>query len=241
MVLTFCCPHSPWPGRCQLFTHCSSPALSTIADYPTSLSRQIPSVTKSVYDTLPVYPEPGHFDYLCCHHPGASPCRVNFGGHGSLLAFLCIMLLLSQQLHFPTLKDSCLPCCSLHLELSPGLAVASEGPPPMVFPSALGSVFSLHPACHCCLGLAQSPAPGLQVAAVGSQSSQKSFKVRWKPTCQPHIRGSLDTTTCSARSAPGCKGTEKPLKKLQTAKRMSLTKVQCGPGETGSRNKGRML
>lgn len=30
--------------------------------------------------------------------PGAGPCHVNFGGHGSTLVFPCFVLFLSQQL-----------------------------------------------------------------------------------------------------------------------------------------------
>lgn len=83
--------------------------------------------------------------------------------------------------------------------------------------------------------------PGLQVAAVGGRSPQNSFKVRWKPTCQPCITGSLDTATGTAGSAPGCMGTEQSPEKLQMAKRMSLTSMQWGAGETWRGSKGCMI
>lgn len=154
--------------------HHTSPALSTMADSPISLSTQIPPVWKPVRDTPPMYPKPGHFDRFC-HQPGASrPMSCQFWWPRSLLASLCFMA--SEVPHG-------LPFC-----LQPSLL--SPSAPPLL------------------LGAGSGPCPGLQVAAVGGRSSQNSVKVRWKPTCQPRITGSLDTATGAAGSAPGCMGTE---------------------------------
>lgn len=99
----------------------------------------------------------------------------------------CFLLFLSQPRQPSShTGDSCYPCGGLHLEQSPGLVVAFEVP--YGLPLCLWLSLSIPAACHCCLGLAPGPCPGLQVAAVGDQSFQTSSKVRWKPTCQPHIR-----------------------------------------------------
>lgn len=118
--------------------------------------------------------------------PGASRVMsILVAGHGSTLVFPHFVLFLSQQLQAssPTQETIAIPAVASTWSRDQVLWWPLKSP--MVFPSACGSVFSPYPILHCCLRLAQGPAPGLQVAAVGGQSFQTSFKVRWNPTCQP--------------------------------------------------------
>lgn len=121
--------------------------------------------------------------------PGASRVKsVLVAGHGSTLVFPCFMQFLSQQpqVSSPTQGTIAIPAVASTWSRAQVLWWPLKSP--MVFSAACGSVFSLYPVLHCCLKLAQGPAPGLQVAAVGGQSFQTSFKVRWNPTCQPPTR-----------------------------------------------------
>lgn len=137
----------------------AQPSAPLPPDTSTPLSTRIPSVRKPVHDTLRMYPKPSHSDLFCCHPAWCRPvsCQFWWPWQYACVSLLCAVPFTATEGLFPHSGNSCLPCYSLHLEQSPDLVVAFEAPP-MAFPTACGSVFSLHPALLCGLGLAQGPA-----------------------------------------------------------------------------------
>lgn len=130
-------------------------------------------------------------------------CRFWWPWQHPSVSLLCAVSFTAAVGIFSHSGDNCHPCGGLHLEQSPGLMVAFEVPHGV--PLCLW-LRLLYPVLHCCLRLAQGPALQLQVAAVGGQSFQTSFKVRWKPTCQPPIRAAWTRPPAQRGLLQGARG-----------------------------------